>query len=238
MGQAGYYTAANDVWSLGVILTSMISGHNPWRRAVMTDDCFKSYIHNPNFFRHMLPISAAANNILVDIFAPSEIRLTLSALRKRILNADTFFLTDEQIAISSRFVQLAAASYLADNSAPESTGSSFDVLLGSDPAIATQKEGVIARAQRVHGVGAKPELEDTIAMQVVIERPQLNGTRPGLRKRPVPPPPQPMPSVRDLCSLSSGSSNSDEESKRSSKGRRTQSPVRFLKRIMDRIFLD
>ena len=58
MGVPGYRTSANDIWALGIIFTSMISGHNPWRRAVMEDSCFRSYIHDPTFLQPDRPMSA------------------------------------------------------------------------------------------------------------------------------------------------------------------------------------
>lgn len=228
MGPTGYSTPANDVWSLGIIFTSMISGHNPWRRAVMTDDCFRSYIRNPDFFRLMLPISAAANDILVDIFAPSEIRLTLCALRKRIVDADTFFLTDDQIATSSKFVQLAAASYLASNSAPNSAASSFEALLDLDTA--DTQGGKVTTGQEQAALLQDTKFDDVAPLQPSPAGLQVNGTSPELRKRPVPPP-QPMPSFRDFRRLSSQSSSSETHSK-SGKAWRTHSPTKLFRRLI------
>lgn len=233
MGRVGYHTGANDIWSLGIIFTSMISGHNPWRRAVMTDDCFRSYIGNPNFFRLMLPISPAADDILRSIFAPSEVRISLSDLRRKIVEADTFFLTDDQIAHSSKFVQLAAASYLCECTAPESKESSFEAIPDRD---------VEELAQRI-GDGEDTKALSEPALQGSGRRTpgsgglQVNGVRSGLRKRPVPPPPQPMPSFRDFVQSSTNSSQSDSRSK-SKSPRAPHSPVGFLKRMMDKIFVD
>ena len=44
-----YNTRANDIWALGVILTSMISGHNPWNNACQSDPFYRVYTKNNNF---------------------------------------------------------------------------------------------------------------------------------------------------------------------------------------------
>lgn len=111
-GPKAYSPQSNDVWSLGVILTSMISGHNPWKRAVMSDECFRAFLSEPDFLQNMLPISKTANRILQRIFAAPTRRVTLPKLRQLVSNADTFFMTDDEIAHSSPFVQWAAASYM------------------------------------------------------------------------------------------------------------------------------
>ncbi|PCH45060.1 kinase-like protein, partial [Wolfiporia cocos MD-104 SS10] len=86
-----YSTRANDVWALGVILTAMISGHNPWRRATYTDECYRAYLQDQDFLYRTLPISSGANDILQRIFTsdPSR-RITIPFLRLKIMQVDTF----------------------------------------------------------------------------------------------------------------------------------------------------
>ncbi|TFY68171.1 hypothetical protein EVJ58_g1179 [Rhodofomes roseus] len=94
-----FLSAVSDVWSLGVILTNMITGRNPWTIACSIEDsAFVSYSRDPDaYFRRMLPMSAAARRILLRIFTldPTD-RISLPDLRESILNADTFFLSDEE----------------------------------------------------------------------------------------------------------------------------------------------
>ena len=78
----------------------------------MTDDCFRSYVTNPSFFRDMLPISPAADAILKRVFTNDIGRVTLSQLRRLVLDVDTFFMSDAEIARSGTYVKMAAESYL------------------------------------------------------------------------------------------------------------------------------
>lgn len=86
-----YSSRANDIWALGVILTAMISGHNPWRRAVYGDACYRAYVHDPEFLLRTLPISVGTNDILRSIFTTDASRIELPFLRLMILQTETFY---------------------------------------------------------------------------------------------------------------------------------------------------
>ncbi|KAL1920077.1 uncharacterized protein VTP21DRAFT_1223 [Calcarisporiella thermophila] len=85
-----YNTASNDVWSLGIILINLLTGHNPWRQASSFDPAFCSYLRDPRqFLATRLPqLSNEAIDLLtrVLIFDPTQ-RLSLDELRVAVASA-------------------------------------------------------------------------------------------------------------------------------------------------------
>lgn len=78
-----YNTAANDVWSLGVILINFICGRNPWKQATPNDDTFREYLRDPDFLEKILPISDEVHAVLKRIFTlRPEARPSVSELRR------------------------------------------------------------------------------------------------------------------------------------------------------------
>lgn len=105
-----YSTAANDIWSLGVILVNLMCGRNPWKQACTADETFREYLRRPNFLMDILPISVEANDILKRIFTVRpEWRIGASELRERVLNVKTFTVTEEQMRVREQQAKAAAA---------------------------------------------------------------------------------------------------------------------------------
>lgn len=62
------------------------------------------------YLREMLPISKGANTIFRQIFAyEASERITIPELRRAIIDLDTFFMTDGEIACASHAVRVAAS---------------------------------------------------------------------------------------------------------------------------------
>ncbi|KAJ7638951.1 serine/threonine protein kinase, negative regulator of sexual conjugation and meiosis [Roridomyces roridus] len=117
----GTYAASHaDIWSLGVILTNMICGRNPWKLADPSDDCFRSFLENADFLLYALPISPGANEILKWCFRlHAGSRPSISQLRTAILELDTFFLSDEELAESPSHLRAVAQHYAEPTPAEE-----------------------------------------------------------------------------------------------------------------------
>lgn len=255
-GPDSYCARSNDVWSLGVILTSMISGHNPWRKAVLTDDCFRAYVNNPGFFRDMLPISSSADFILRRIFTNDEHRVSLSKLRRLILDVDTFFMSDEEIGSSSTYVQMAAVSYLCQPQ-PPSSSSRLSSSRGVD--VVVEEVQVAGYSEKAEVWLVKERLEEVELSPVVphAQRPVNVNPAHGAASHLatvksdveslhtmdilVHPVPQPMTSCSTNLQHSDGDSTTPPPSTRSSSRSRRlcgpESPVGLLRRLIDRILI-
>ncbi|PWN35541.1 kinase-like protein, partial [Meira miltonrushii] len=89
-----YSTAANDVWSLGVILVNLICGRNPWKQACVDDETFREYLRNPDFLMDILPISKQTNSLLKRVFTVREDwRCSLAELRSMVHQVERFTAT-------------------------------------------------------------------------------------------------------------------------------------------------
>ncbi|KAI0646374.1 Pkinase-domain-containing protein [Trametes meyenii] len=107
-----YSTEAADVWSLGVILTNLIVGRNPWEQATLSDNGYFNYLTRPGYLREILPISEGTAWILEGIFTTDPgVRITLPQLRHRVLSVREFFMSDEDLARASKHVQAVATAY-------------------------------------------------------------------------------------------------------------------------------
>ncbi|KAA1477629.1 kinase-like protein [Dentipellis sp. KUC8613] len=96
----------SDIWALGIVLINMLTGRNPWRNASSEDDCFAAYLHEPDFFLHMFPISRPANALLRRILALNPLsRMTLRDMRTEVKGMATFFMTDRELRRAHRFAQ-------------------------------------------------------------------------------------------------------------------------------------
>ncbi|PWO01237.1 kinase-like protein [Tilletiopsis washingtonensis] len=106
---ARYDTAANDVWSLGVILVNLVCGRNPWKQACPADETFREYLRNPNFLQDILPISDETNELLKRVFTVREDwRCSVAELRKMVENITRFTATHAEMASRQEAARVAA----------------------------------------------------------------------------------------------------------------------------------
>ncbi|KAJ7577634.1 kinase-like domain-containing protein [Mycena floridula] len=103
-GRQRFSTIHSDIWALGVIMTNMLTGRNPWRRALTTDGGFRTFFEDPGYLYKALPISKSAAEILQGMFKINSLaRTPLSTLREQIIAADTFFRPPQEMTLESAF---------------------------------------------------------------------------------------------------------------------------------------
>lgn len=129
----------------------MITCRSPWQKAVTMDDCFSDFLLEENYLREMLPISKSANTLFRKIFAYDPMqRITIPALRKEIVELDTFFMSDEEISRSGRAVRV-AASYCGHK--------------------ATKAKKEVKEVKKVKKVEKKERKEDVVASPRIVHEP-------------------------------------------------------------------
>ena len=88
----------------------MITCHHPWHLADPQDKCFASFLADPHTFKKMLPMSDAAHAILQRIFVLNPLRrMTLTGLRRAILEVDTFFPAVDELDEYDEYAAVATA---------------------------------------------------------------------------------------------------------------------------------
>ncbi|KAK3843308.1 MAG: kinase-like domain-containing protein [Linnemannia gamsii] len=105
-----YDSAANDVWSLGVILINLVFGRNPWKQACPRDETFSAYVQNSDFLQTILPMSTELNDIVKGAFClnPKK-RITLAELSQRVQDCRSFTAPEFPAEVSAVSTATAAA---------------------------------------------------------------------------------------------------------------------------------
>ncbi|KAG0281492.1 hypothetical protein BGZ96_001113 [Linnemannia gamsii] len=107
-------SAANDVWSLGVILINLVFGRNPWKQACPRDETFSAFVLNNDFLQTILPMSDELNEIIKSVFClnPRK-RLSLPEFARRVQGCSSFTTAVESPTASSSSPRAAAAAAAA-----------------------------------------------------------------------------------------------------------------------------
>jgi serine/threonine protein kinase len=120
-GYQSYCPRVNDVWSLGIIFTNMITGRNPWDRARLTEESYYFYMQDPRYLSSILPMSKEAEAILSRMLDPNPAtRASVLQVHGLVLVANTFFMTAEELRRASKHVQRNAAGFY-DNLGQQAT---------------------------------------------------------------------------------------------------------------------
>jgi serine/threonine protein kinase len=82
---ATFSAKASDVWSLGMILLALVTGHCAWESVQHKD--YNRYRTNPDlFWKERFPISKDLRVLLNEVFVQkAEERITLKELRERVV---------------------------------------------------------------------------------------------------------------------------------------------------------
>lgn len=140
----GYSTAANDVWSLGVILINLLFGRNPWHEATATDPIYSVYTTtNPHILMDQFKISAEFNSLLARVFKEDPMRrISLAELREGIIQLRAF--------MESEIVMTEAA---AVATVPSTTSSNSSSKTSTSSSISTAATTTTTRARNIHVTG-------------------------------------------------------------------------------------
>jgi len=105
-----YSSAANDAWSLGVILVNLVCGRNPWLRASADDSTYRAYEKDRGFLKAILPISDELDIILQRIFEPNpHLRASISDIRQMILRCSQFSVNSSPVAMTPPYTPVNVA---------------------------------------------------------------------------------------------------------------------------------
>lgn len=110
--RASYSPELNDVWSLGVLFLELVCGDRIWEAPSTRDERFRRFSEDPSdFLRSEYPLNRRTRHLLLRIFSPEPLRISLKALRDEILSIDDFYLSDREIAIATAQAQRNAMRY-------------------------------------------------------------------------------------------------------------------------------
>lgn len=110
---ATFSPKASDVWSLGMILLALVTGHCAWT-SVEHPDYRDRYRTNPDlFWKERFPISGDLRVLLNRVFIEkAEERITLQELRDAVSTMGTLYLTREELAGASLTVKAVWDAYV------------------------------------------------------------------------------------------------------------------------------
>ena len=109
---ATFSAKASDVWSLGMILLALVTGHCAWESIEHPD--YVRYRASPDgFWKERFPISQDLRTLLNAVFVQkAEERITLQELRQRVVDMPTFYLTKEELVHAPPTVKAVWTSYV------------------------------------------------------------------------------------------------------------------------------
>ncbi|KAI0795427.1 kinase-like domain-containing protein [Abortiporus biennis] len=109
-----YDAEKTDIWALGMILITMLTGHSLWKEATIEDRNFRKFMEDDDFFKKNCPISEETVNICRRVFTydNASSRIDIPTFREMIKNVKTFYMSEEDIAQSTSQVKEIAQKFL------------------------------------------------------------------------------------------------------------------------------
>ncbi|KAI0060758.1 kinase-like protein [Artomyces pyxidatus] len=207
-----YSVTNSDVWSLGIILCNMVSGHCPWHEATTRDKRFREFLSNPYDLRRNIPISRELCALLMRVFTFNPFaRISLQTFREEVGKIDRFFMSEEDMAYSPDRIRELASGYAKRGPTPLPSGMSswgddeFDLAEGSRVVLVRRRYRAAPASPEFEGAAENPVAPAISAVGDVVltdpwlaymrehEAPEsdveiIDLTAPGLCPRPVEPP--------------------------------------------------
>lgn len=139
---------ASDVWSLGMILLALVTGHCAWQSVQHPD--YKSYRTNPDlFWKERFPISRDLRHLLNTVFVEkAEERITLQELRQSVVDMPTFYLNKGQLANAPPTVRAVWVAYVEKGRIQREERSAFKPS-GSNSRLPSSAKSLLHHARKV-----------------------------------------------------------------------------------------
>lgn len=120
---SSYSPRTSDLWALGIVLVSLLTGRIPWVQARSSVAHYAEYLRSPEtFFRTYFPVSKAVNDLLLRLLdIDPRNRPTLDWVKETLLKIDTFYMTPSELDDASVHARQIATEYFLLRSVPPSS---------------------------------------------------------------------------------------------------------------------
>jgi serine/threonine protein kinase len=99
-GTTNYNNRHSDIYSLGILLVQLVTGHTPWDTPTASDQYYTYFLYHPDtFFTEVFPLSQQAAALLAGCLHPRpHRRISLSMLIAQLRSLERWYMTDDELA--------------------------------------------------------------------------------------------------------------------------------------------